>query len=194
MTSYGKIYCPSASGDKVTSYFANILGDNGKKDLVHKTYNKGILMFRKLQGREPTQFEQDSTYRAAEEYVNRLMEQPKVRSIRHLIEITHPLLSIDNTLSITKKISQSLKDDALCCVANHDESIFQLCIIRNGRPLTVHQTGDELQHTHMTEKCGDVGIVASFFEIPSATASEFIQIRSPIDAEHLFFDVIVPMI
>ncbi len=192
MTSYGKIYCNSTVGHRVTTYFASTFGKNGKKDLIDKTYINGINMFKMLQGRAPNQFEQDSTYRAAEEYVNSLLEKPNTRSTRHLLEITHPLLSIENTFSIAKRMSQLFKDVAFCSVSNYDESVFQLSIVKNGTLLTVHKIGDELQQMGMEPKRGNVDIIALFFDIPLTVASEFVWIYNPIDAEDLFFSEIVP--
>lgn len=192
MISYGKIYCISSTGPMLPAYFASAFGETEKKDIINKTYCNGIRIFKMLQGREPDPFEQDSTYRAAEEYADRLLKKPTTRTTNHLLEITHPLLSIENTFSIAKKISQLLKDTALCSVSNFDESAFQLSVIRNGTPLTVHQIGDTLSQMNMETKRGDVGIIASFFNIPFTAASEFIQISNPMDAEDLFFRTIVP--
>lgn len=193
MTSYGKIYCNSKIGNAATTCFASAFGENDKKkDLIDKTYTNGIRSFKMLSGREPNQFEQESTYRAAKEYVNSLLKKPKTRSTRHLLEITHPLLSVENTLSIVKRMSLLSKDIAFCSVSNFDESIFQLSIIENGTPLTVHQVGCELHQMHMQAKHGDTGIIASFFDIPLSIASEFVQFNDPIDAEDLFFHAIVP--
>ena len=191
MGSYGKIYCSAAIGYKVIEYFSNIYGGNEKEELLNRTYNNAISSLTQIQKREPNQFERDSTYRAAKEYVNTLLEKPKARSTKHLLEITHSLLSIENTFSITKKISQLYKNVTFCSVSNFDESAFQLSIIENGTPLTIHQVGDELLEMDLKAKCGDADIIASFFNISLSIATEFIRIYDPIDAEDLFFHAIV---
>ena len=166
MTSYGMIYCESLDGNRIVKYFDDMIKDNETIErLRSKSYERAIRISRSLGKKEPNQCELKSIYRAADEYLNQLLKKP---------------------------ISESFKDVAICSVSNFDESAFQLSIVRNGDLLTLHQIGEELKQMGMEEKRGDAGIIASFFDVPHATASEFVLIDEPIDAEEMFFSAFAP--
>ena len=193
MRTYGYIYfiCDKKTAENAVN---NVVFSQNSKDAkarIERIYQNGLKMLYSLQKREPTEFEKESTYRAATERYRQETKKPEIRTVKHLTKITHPTFSIETVSGKAQQISRVYPDMNICSVAGFDESVLQLCIYKAGNVITVHQIGDELGDMGMDLRKGEVKPISSFFCVSEDSVCQFLSIEDVIDAEEYLFSELI---
>ena len=198
MLSYGIIYmsCDLKTARSAASIALPFNNNMNPKEAIEKIYQEILQTYFRLTKKDPSETElseisRKSMYVTAEEVYRTRTKKPKIISVGHLSEIKHSTFSINTVSETSKHISLAYPEIEICSVAGFDESAFQLCIFKNGKMVTIHQIGDELEDMGMTVETGEANVISSFFHASIESVSHFLYLDDVMDAEKYLFNQIV---
>lgn len=194
MLSYGLLYIDNKLDRKMVDQFRKPKTDIVSQQDINKVYKELVTMMRRIENREPTEIEDQYFHRTAKfiaEDKSKAASQPiRKRYINHLTELWHSDFSFENISDSAKKLSLQYPDHSVCSITGFDESFFQLCIYREGIPLTIHQFGEELTQMGLPVIKGGTDCISSFFRISVQDAEQFLQLTDVMDAEEYIFELL----